>query len=170
MASLRFRFAPLLAVLVFAGCGGDVPVSHVETQTRPATTTSIQIGTAVTATTSSTTIDWGGVQRWVAGVNRKQRTPVLTGPALSGPPASSSVDWDAIARCETGSNWQAHGSRYSSGLGILNQAVRENATPEIAARVLAGVASREEQIAIGERIRARFGIGAWTCGRKLAGG
>ena len=71
-------------------------------------------------------------------------------------------DWDCFAIAETGGDWTMHGSSYSTGLGIMNQAVRENATSEVAARALAGRASKAEQIAIGERIAARFGIRAWA--------
>lgn len=73
-------------------------------------------------------------------------------------------DWDCIALAETGENWQMHGSSYSSGIGVMNQAVRENATADVADRVFAGRASKAEQVAIGERIAARFGIRAWAAG------
>lgn len=79
----------------------------------------------------------------------------------------SGYDWDAIARCETGQNWHMTGSRYSSGLGVMNQAVRENAPPDVAARILDGTASREEQIVMAETLEAKHGIHSWACGQKL---
>ena len=82
-------------------------------------------------------------------------------------PAAQHYDWNAIAQCETGGDWTMHGSTYSSALGIMNQAVRENASADVAARVLTGTATRDEQIAIAERMAARFGIHAWACGQKL---
>jgi hypothetical protein len=76
--------------------------------------------------------------------------------------AAGGINWTCIAEAETGGDWTMHGSNYSTALGILNQAVRENATPEVAARVFAGTASRAEQIAIGESIVRKFGIRAWA--------
>jgi hypothetical protein len=35
------------------------------------------------------------------------------------PPATVAF-WDRIARCETGSDWQMSGSRYSGGVGFAN--------------------------------------------------
>lgn len=77
-------------------------------------------------------------------------------------PASSSWDWDCVATAETGGDWSMHGSRYSSALGILNEAIRENASEEVAARILSGTASRDEQIAVGDALVRRFGVGAWA--------
>lgn len=75
--------------------------------------------------------------------------------------ASSSqqgIDWDCVAIAETGGNFHMHGSAYSSAYGIMNEAVRENATPEVASRVLNGTASKDEQLAIAEAIARRFGF------------
>lgn len=83
-------------------------------------------------------------------------------------PAGSPPDawWDCIALHEQGGDWTAHSSTYSSGLGILNAAIRENApTPEIAARILAGTATREEQIETADRIYVWAGPGAWSTSR-----
>lgn len=63
---------------------------------------------------------------------------------------------------ETGGNWHMTGANYSTALGIMNQAVRENASADVAARVFAGTASRAEQIAIAESIVAKFGFRAWA--------
>lgn len=77
------------------------------------------------------------------------------------------VYWFPIARCETGANWQMHGSRYSTGLGIMNAAVRENASPDDAALLLSGRAPISLQIELAKRIERRFGVHAWACGRQL---
>lgn len=81
--------------------------------------------------------------------------------------ASSSYDWQAIANCETGGNWNVTGSVYSTGLGIMNQAIRENSPPDVAARELAGSASVAEITATAESIAAKHGIHSWGCGKKL---
>lgn len=97
---------------------------------------------------------------------KEQPVPVTSEPALlrsQGVTDAPAYNWDALAVCETGDDWTAHGSRYSSALGILNQAVYENATEEVAARILNGTASREEQIAVAESIAAKHGIRSWSC-------
>lgn len=71
-------------------------------------------------------------------------------------------DWECISIAETGGDWTAHGPSYSSALGVMNQAVRENSPPDVAARILAGTASRAEQITMASRIADRFGIDAWA--------
>lgn len=69
--------------------------------------------------------------------------------------------WDRLAQCETGGNWGMTGSTYSGGIGFLNAAWNEWGGLEFAA--LAGHATREEQIIIGERILAGVGPSAWGC-------
>lgn len=98
---------------------------------------------------------------WYAGLRRPALTTqperrVDVGSNMTG------VDWDCVAMAETGGNWRMSGSRYSTALGIMDQAVRENATPEVAVRALNGTATREEQIAIGESIVRKFGLRAWA--------
>lgn len=77
------------------------------------------------------------------------------------------IDWFAIAGCETGGDWHVTGSTYSTGEGMLNDAIRENSPPDVAARELAGMSSVWEIIGTAKRVEARFGVHAWGCGRKL---
>lgn len=77
------------------------------------------------------------------------------------------IDWFAIASCETGGNWSMTGATYSTGLGMLNEAVEENSTPDVARLELEGRATVWEQIATAKRIADRFGIHAWGCGKRL---
>lgn len=79
--------------------------------------------------------------------------------------AAAKYDWPALARCETGSDVHAHGSRYSSMYGVLNQAVRENSPPDVAARILAGRASVAEQTRMAITLEHRHGIRSWACWR-----
>ena len=74
-------------------------------------------------------------------------------------------DWDAVARCETGGNWNMTGSYYSTGLGMMNQAIRENSPPDVAQRELSGTASVNEIKQTAETIAARHGIQSWGCWR-----
>jgi hypothetical protein len=73
------------------------------------------------------------------------------------------VDWDSIARCETGGNWSMQGSRFSGGLGFANTTWRGFGGGEFASN--AGMASREEQIHVAERVYARYGLSGWGCRR-----
>lgn len=76
-------------------------------------------------------------------------------------------DWYAIAQCETGGNWNVTGPRYSTGLGMMNQAIRENSPPEVAARELAGTATVVEIVLTAREIARKHGIHSWGCGKAL---
>ncbi len=76
--------------------------------------------------------------------------------------------WDEIARCETGGNWSMVGPTYSGGLGIYNGTWNAFGGQQFASNP--GYATREQQIIVAERVRARYGFGAWGCGRKLGFG
>jgi Transglycosylase-like domain len=73
--------------------------------------------------------------------------------------------WDAVAACETQGNWGMRGSSYSGGLGFANAAWSAFGGHEFAPN--AGQATREEQIVVAERIRARVGMRAWGCAKTV---
>jgi len=73
--------------------------------------------------------------------------------------------WDAIAACETQGNWSMRGSTYSGGVGFANSAWTGFGGLEFAPN--AGMATREQQIVVAERIRANVGLKAWGCARRL---
>jgi membrane protein involved in colicin uptake len=73
------------------------------------------------------------------------------------------VNWDAIARCETGGNWRMQGSRFSGGLGFANTTWTGFGGREFAPN--AGMASREQQIVVAERVYDRYGLSGWGCRR-----
>ena len=73
--------------------------------------------------------------------------------------------WDAIAACETQGNWGMRGSSYSGGLGFANAAWSAFGGHEFAPN--AGQATREQQIVVAERIRARVGMRAWGCAKTV---
>jgi hypothetical protein len=73
------------------------------------------------------------------------------------------VDWDSIAQCETGGNWRMQGPLYSGGLGFANTTWSGFGGREFASN--AGLASREEQIHVAERVYARYGLSGWGCKR-----
>jgi hypothetical protein len=74
--------------------------------------------------------------------------------------------WDRLAVCETGGNWRHYNSTYQGGLGFYHgswDAYRPRGWP-----FDAHVASREEQIVVGELIYADVGWGAWpACSIRL---
>ncbi|MDQ0378908.1 LysM repeat protein [Amycolatopsis thermophila] len=84
--------------------------------------------------------------------------------AIAATPAqASSVNWDAIAQCESGGNWSTNtGNGFYGGLQFTAstwKAYGGTGSPQNA--------SREEQIAVAERVLQGQGIGAWpVCGKK----
>jgi len=73
--------------------------------------------------------------------------------------------WDRIAQCETGGNWGMQGPQFSGGLGFYNGTWDAFGGQNFAAN--AGLATREEQIIVAERIRSSVGIGGWGCAHTL---
>lgn len=74
--------------------------------------------------------------------------------------------WDRIAKCESGNNWHIRsGNGFSGGLQFTHSTWvsfgGEVYAPE------AYLATREQQIAVAQRVLTVQGIGAWpVCGRK----
>lgn len=99
------------------------------------------------------------------------RTPISKVPVVEAKPyilfygTQHDPRWDKIAECETGKNWRAQGPTYQGGLGIFAQTWKGFGGYEFAQN--AGDATKEEQIIVAERIRARYGFRAWGCGKKL---
>ncbi|WP_433798445.1 transglycosylase family protein [Actinomycetospora sp. CA-084318] len=77
--------------------------------------------------------------------------------------AAPSVNWDAIAQCESSGNWAANtGNGFSGGLQFTPSTWKA-----FGGTGQAHNASREEQIAVAERVLDGQGIGAWpVCGKK----
>lgn len=88
--------------------------------------------------------------------------------AVSAPPpvSRSGVNWDAIAQCESGGNWSINtGNGFYGGLQFTYSTWLGYGGGVYAPR--ADLASREQQIAIAEKVLAGQGIGAWpVCGRR----
>lgn len=104
-----------------------------------------------------------GVEVTTAPVD--QQVTVGTKPKPAAPAVAGGSEWDALARCEAGGNWAINtGNGYYGGLQFLPSTWRANGGVGMPHE-----ASREEQIAVAERIRAASGgFGAWPgCARKL---
>ena len=81
--------------------------------------------------------------------------------------AAPSVNWDAIAQCESSGNWAANtGNGFFGGLQFTQstwKAFGGSGSPQNA--------SREQQIAVAEKILDGQGIGAWpVCGKHGSSG
>ncbi|WP_151640367.1 resuscitation-promoting factor [Corynebacterium sp. 11A] len=80
--------------------------------------------------------------------------------------ANGSV-WDQLAQCESGGNWSINtGNGYSGGLQFAPSTWQAYGGGEYAPT--AGQATREQQIAVAQRVQAAQGWGAWpACTAKL---
>jgi resuscitation-promoting factor RpfB len=95
--------------------------------------------------------------------------PPVTAQVVVGtkPAPASGLNWDALARCEAGGNWAANtgngyygGLQYNQGTWIGSGGGAYAPRPDLA--------TREQQIAIGEKTYAARGTSPWpSCGRLL---
>ncbi|MDF2827159.1 MAG: transglycosylase-like protein [Mycobacterium sp.] len=82
--------------------------------------------------------------------------------------AATDGEWDRVASCESGGNWAINtGNGYHGGLQFSPSTWSGHGGGEYAPT--AYMATKEEQIAVAERVLASQGKGAWpTCGRGLS--
>lgn len=87
----------------------------------------------------------------------------------AGAQAATDAEWDTVARCESSGNWAINtGNGYHGGLQFAPSTWLGYGGGEFASA--ANLATREQQIAIAEKVLAGQGKGAWpTCGRGLSG-
>jgi cell wall-associated NlpC family hydrolase len=83
--------------------------------------------------------------------------------------ASPDSEWDLVSRCESGGNWAINtGNGFHGGLQFTTATWNSFGGGQYAAE--AERATKEQQIAIAERVLAGQGHGAWpVCGSPLAG-
>jgi len=93
-------------------------------------------------------------------------SPAIAEPAAPAPPSApapaptSGANWDGLAQCESGGNWAANtGNGYYGGLQFHPRTWTGFGGGAYAAR--ADLATREQQIAIAEKVLAVQGRGAW---------
>jgi len=86
--------------------------------------------------------------------------------------AASVATWDAVAQCESGGNWHINtGNGYYGGLQFSQSSWQAAGGLKYAAR--ADLATKDQQIAVAEKLLALQGPGAWSCasaGGLTAGG
>jgi len=94
------------------------------------------------------------------------RPAATGGTGAVAPPSHTGVNWDAIATCEAGGNWHINtGNGFYGGLQFTYSTWLGYGGGTYAPR--ADLATREQQIAIAEKVLAGQGIGAWpVCGRR----
>ena len=87
--------------------------------------------------------------------------------ACSPVPGGGWTTWDDLAQCESGGNWSINtGNGYFGGLQFAAATWSGLGGEEFAPR--ADLATREQQIAVAERVLAVQGWGAWpACARRL---
>ena len=120
----------------------------------------------------------------MSGRHRKPKTSAVTvakiaftsavlggsGLALAGQAsAASDAEWDQVARCESGGNWAINtGNGYQGGLQFTPGTWIASGGGQYAPA--AQLATKEQQIAVAERVLAHQGRGAWpVCGGPLSG-
>ena len=83
--------------------------------------------------------------------------------------AAADSEWDRVAGCESGGNWAINtGNGYHGGLQFTQGTWAANGGGQYAPS--ANMATREQQIAVAERVLASQGRGAWpVCGGGLSG-
>jgi hypothetical protein len=88
--------------------------------------------------------------------------------AASGASAASGTTWDRVAECESGSAWSANtGNGYYGGLQLTQEDWEKYGG--LAYAPSADQASRSQQIAVGEKVLADQGAGAWEACALLSG-
>jgi hypothetical protein len=83
--------------------------------------------------------------------------------------AASDAEWDQVAHCESGGNWAIDtGNGYQGGLQLTPGTWIASGGGQYAPA--AQLATKEQQIAVAERVLAHQGRGAWpVCGGPLSG-
>jgi len=83
--------------------------------------------------------------------------------------AATDGEWDTVARCESGGNWAINtGNGYQGGLQFSPGTWSAHGGGEYAPA--ANMATKDQQIAVAERVLASQGRGAWpVCGHGLSG-
>lgn len=81
------------------------------------------------------------------------------------PLANASPNWDKVAQCESGGNWAINVGKYDGGLQFLPSTWAAYGGLEYAPT--ANLATREQQIAVAERLYAAAGTSPWpVCGKR----
>jgi resuscitation-promoting factor RpfB len=93
--------------------------------------------------------------------------PAPTNTGATPPKSTSGLNWDAVAQCESGGNWHINtGNGFYGGLQFDYGTWLSNGGGAYAQR--ADLATREQQIAVANRLYAARGASPWpVCGQRL---
>jgi resuscitation-promoting factor RpfA len=93
---------------------------------------------------------------------------VIATPIAIAAPAANAADWDKLAQCESSGNWSTNtGNGYSGGLQFSPSTWAAYGGTKYASS--AHQATREQQIAVAEKVLASQGTGAWPgCTQKIS--
>ncbi|MDT8911136.1 transglycosylase family protein [Amycolatopsis sp. PS_44_ISF1] len=112
-------------------------------------------------------MSYRGKHRKMSAATRTIARVAVAGIAVGAPLAiaatpASATNWDAIAQCESGGNWSTStGNGFNGGLQFTPSTWKAYGGTGSAQN-----ASREQQIAVAERVLQGQGIGAWpVCGK-----
>jgi resuscitation-promoting factor RpfB len=101
------------------------------------------------------------------GTKARPAPPSSGGGGASPPANTSGLNWDAVAACESGGNWHINtGNGFYGGLQFDYGTWQSNGGGAYADR--ADLATREQQIAVANRLYAARGSSPWpVCGANL---
>ncbi|WP_034650516.1 resuscitation-promoting factor [Corynebacterium vitaeruminis] len=115
-----------------------------------------------------------GVEKSNEVVNETIKTPAIAATISRGtkqkdsaPAVAGGSVWDSIAQCESGGNWAINtGNGFSGGLQFTDSTWQAFGGGQYASQ--AHLATREQQIAVAQKVQAAQGWGAWpACTAKL---
>jgi hypothetical protein len=102
------------------------------------------------------------VKQRLAGVGIAGAATIVGGITTAGSAKAASV-WDSVASCESGGNWHINtGNGYYGGLQFTQSTWETYGGTAYAAR--ADLATKDQQIAIAEKVYAARGLQPWACG------
>jgi hypothetical protein len=144
--------------------------NQLETEARGRATTfqAQQVAMAAQLERARTTLVTLQVQQRTARQSAPKPAPSPTRPSSGGPAqVAGTHDWTAVALCESSGNWATNtGNGYYGGLQFSPSTWAAFGGTAYAPR--ADLATRDQQIAVAEKVLAVQGPGAWpTCGRNL---
>jgi|GEM_PF-2291473 len=114
----------------------------------------------------------GGIAPEVEAVSAEEPSPAPQPPesqdlTVSAPVAQVSGVWDLLASCESNNRWHLIGRTYSGGLQFDQPTWLAYGGGVYAS--IAGYASREAQIVVAERLRAKRGYQPWPVCSRVVG-
>ncbi|WP_172832200.1 ubiquitin-like domain-containing protein [Nakamurella panacisegetis] len=137
-------------------------ITHVGTYVAPVVVTSTPTPSSTSASTS-TPPSSSAPQTSSSSSSSSSSSGSGSGASYYDNPSHWSVNWDAIAHCESTNNWAINtGNGYYGGLQFDIGTWLSNGGGQYAPR--ADLATKDEQIAVAEKVYASRGLQPWACG------